>query len=91
MSWKEWKSARGSNLRANFWLYLVGNLRSDLAAARPFVRAIQDPFGALLSTVVTAPVRRAVQLDVRRFEQAEFMELDVKRDLDSAGQPVPSL
>jgi hypothetical protein len=79
MSWNEWKSARGSNLRASFWLYLVGNLRSDLAASRPFVRAIQDPFGALLSTVVTAPVRRAVQLDIRRFEQAEFMELDVKR------------
>ena len=78
MSWNEWKSARGSTLRESFWLYLVGNLRSDLAAARPFVRAIQDPFGTLLSTVVTEPVRRAVQLDVRRFDRAEFIELDVK-------------
>ena len=79
MSWNEWKSARGSGLRGSFWLYLVGNLRSDLADARPFVRAIQDPFGTLLSTIVTEPVRRAVQLDVRRFDRAEFIELDVRR------------
>jgi hypothetical protein len=85
MSWNEWKSARDSALRESFWLYLVGNLRSDLADARPFVRAIQDPFGTLLSTVVTEPVRRAVQLDVRRFERAEFIEVDVRRN--SAGHP----
>lgn len=78
MSWNEWKSARDSVFRERFWLYLVGNLRSDLAAALPFVRAIQDPFGTLLSTVVTEPVRRAVQLDVRRFERAEFLELDIR-------------
>jgi hypothetical protein len=86
MSWNEWKSARGSSLRESFWLYLVGNLRSDLAAARPFVRAIQDPFGTLLSTVVTEPVRRAVQLDVRRFDRAEFKELDVRRLSEGRGE-----
>src|SRR5450759_555896 len=86
MTWNEWKSARGSELRASYWLYLVGNLRSDLAAARPFVRAIQDPFGALLSTVVTEPVRRAVQLDVRRFDRAEFKELDVRRLSEGRGE-----
>lgn len=79
MSWNEWKTARGSDLRGRFWLYIAGNLRADLADARPFVRAIQDPFGTLLSTVVTAPVRRAVQLDVHRFEKAEYLELEVRR------------
>ena len=79
MSWNEWKSARGSALRAGFWLYLVGNLRSDLAGARPFLRAIRDPFGTLLSTVITEPMRRSIQLDVRRFETAEELELGVKR------------
>ena len=29
MSWNEWKSAQNSKLRAQFFLYLVGNLRSD--------------------------------------------------------------
>jgi Domain of unknown function (DUF3883) len=79
MSWNEWKSARGSALRADFWLYLVGNLRSDLAGAHPFLRAIHDPFGTLLSTVVTEPMRRSIQLDVRRFETAEELEIGVKR------------
>jgi Domain of unknown function (DUF3883) len=78
MTWNEWKSARGSELRASYWLYLVGNLRSDLAAARPFVRAIRNPFETLLSTVVSEPVRRAVQLNVHKFERSEFLEVTVK-------------
>jgi hypothetical protein len=78
MTWNEWKSARDSRLREQFWLYLVGNLRSDLAAARPFIRAVRDPFGSLLTTVVTAPVRRAVQLDLRDFTEAEHLELGVR-------------
>jgi hypothetical protein len=81
MTWNEWKSARDSRIRERFWLYVAGNLRSDLAAARPFVRAIRDPFGSLLSTVVSAPVRRAVQLDVQRFDQSEFLELDVRAEV----------
>jgi hypothetical protein len=80
MTWNEWKTARDSEWRERFWLYLVGNLRSDLAAARPFVRAVRDPFGALLSTIVTAPIRRSVQLDTRQFERAEFLELSVQRE-----------
>jgi len=44
MTWNEWKTARDSHLRQRYYLYLVGNLRSDLASAEPFVRAINDPY-----------------------------------------------
>ena len=80
MSWNEWKSASRSDLRTNFWLYLVGNLRSDLANASPFVRAINDPFGSLVSqTVEDSQLRRAVQLRVREFKTAEHLDLTVTR------------
>jgi hypothetical protein len=75
MSWNEWKSASKSALRDAFWLYLVNNLRADLPAA-PYVRAINDPFGTLLGEeTADATVRRAVQLRVREFEQAEELVL----------------
>jgi hypothetical protein len=78
MSWNEWKSARASHLRSLFWLYLVGNLRADLASSAPFVRAIGDPFGSLVGDEVhEQQVRRAVQLRVREFTEAEHLDLGV--------------
>jgi hypothetical protein len=78
MSWNEWKSARTSDTRAKFWLYLVGNLRADLGHARPFVRAINDPFGSLASRELEDHhVSRAVQLRVREFTEAEQLDLGV--------------
>ena len=78
MSWNEWKSARASHLRPLFWLYLVGNLRADLATSAPFVRAISDPFGSLVADEVhEQQVRRAVQLRVREFSEAEHLDLGV--------------
>ena len=78
MSWNEWKSARASHLRPLFWLYLVGNLRADLATSAPFVRAIGDPFGSLVADEVhEQQVRRAVQLRVREFTEAEHLDLGV--------------
>ena len=75
MSWNEWKSARADDLRSRFWLYLVGNLRADIPAP-PFVRAIRDPFGSLMSEEVSeTATRRAVQLLVRQFEEAEQLVL----------------
>lgn len=75
MSWNEWKSARSAELRDYFWLYLVGNLRSDLPAT-PFVRAVQDPFGSLMGEESEErATRRVVQLLVREFEEAEEMIL----------------
>lgn len=77
MSWNEWKTAGGSHLRERFWLYLVGNLRADLDA-KPYVRGIRDPFGALTSTEVTSEHRaRAVQLRVREFNSAEHLDLQL--------------
>lgn len=75
MSWNEWKSAQGP-LRRHFWLYLVGNLRADLHNASPFVRAVQDPFGALASSRYEDIIRRrSVQLRVREFVAADQLTL----------------
>lgn len=78
MSWNEWKTARSSSHRDLFWLYVVGNLRSDLPHADPYVRAIHDPFGSLVADETTEQqLRRAVQLRVREFKQAEHLDLGV--------------
>ena len=79
MSWNEWKTAGSSHTRERFWLYLVGNLRSDLGHP-PFVRCIRDPFGSLAGDEVTSERReRAVQLRVREFAEAEYLELGLRR------------
>ena len=84
MSWNEWKSASHSDLRANFWLYLAGNLRSDLDHATPYLRAINNPFGSLASkTVEDQQLRRAVQLRVREFTSAEHLDLTVTRQSET--------
>ena len=81
MSWNEWKTAKASQLRSSFWLYLVGNLRADLPHALPYVRAIHDPFGTLVANEFSDhQVRRAVQLRVREFKHAEHLELGVARE-----------
>lgn len=79
MSWNEWKTAKSNELRKLFWLYLVGNLRADIKNAAPFVRAINDPFGALVADEKTEQqLKRAVQLRVREFAVAEHLDLGVK-------------
>ena len=81
MSWNEWKSARASDIRQRFWLYLVGNLRADLGVAQPFVRTINDPFGSLASQEIEEHhVSRAVQLRVREFKEAEQLNLGVDNE-----------
>ena len=78
MTWNEWKTARSSDLRPFFYLYLVGNLRSDLRGARPFIRAIHDPFGAMFAVELEEVTRRrSVQLRVREFPMAEHLDLTV--------------
>jgi hypothetical protein len=85
MSWNEWKSARGP-LRELFWLYLVGNLRSDLHDSTPFLRAVHNPFGALAATESEEVVKkRIVQLRVREFAAADQLTLEVRRG--GEGQP----
>jgi hypothetical protein len=84
MSWNEWKTAGNSHAREKFWLYLVGNLRSDIGNP-PFVRCIRDPFGSLAGDEITSERRlRAVQLRVREFAEAEHLELGLASDGSAA-------
>lgn len=77
MSWNEWKSAAGS-LRQKYFLYLVGNLRSDLSEPNPFIRTIQNPFGQLAAEPRDSQLQqRKVQLAVHRFQKAEQLNLGV--------------
>ena len=80
MSWNEWKAARNGELRRLFYLYLVGNLRSDLGDAVPFIRAVHDPFATIWAEEVeqTSTTRR-IQLNVTQFKAAEQLELEVRR------------
>ncbi len=77
MSWNEWKSA-ASPWRGRFWLYVVGNLRSDVEAAYPYVRCIRDPFGSVAASPADVTHRRrSVQLRVREFIEADHVDLGV--------------
>src|SRR5205823_1727677 len=72
MTWNEWKTAASSALRGRFYLYLVGNLRSDLNGSTPFVRTIRNPFEQLIADVqINRAVSRKVQLAVHLFKEAE--------------------
>lgn len=82
MSWNEWKSAGSSALRARFYLYLVGNLRSDLEGTSPYVRTIRNPFEQLAAEVrVGHSVSRKIQLSVDLFKEAEHLVLSVCKSL----------
>jgi hypothetical protein len=90
MSWNEWKVA-GGPLRPHFFLYVVGNLRSDLKGATPFVRTVQDPFGQLAAEVsVARTTQRKVQLAVYSFREAEQLLLTVARNASHSQDPQPA-
>jgi hypothetical protein len=79
MTWNEWKSAATSSIRDRFYLYLAGNLRTDLTEGRPFIRTIHDPFAALWGQEVQdAGPRRSMQLNVLDFDLAEELILGVR-------------
>jgi Protein NO VEIN, C-terminal len=80
MTWNEWKTAKNSALRTSFYLYLVGNLRSDLAAAQPYIRTIRNPFDQMCAEVsVTRAIQKKIQLSVNEFREAEHLELIVRQ------------
>lgn len=80
MTWNEWKTAKASTLRGRFYLYLVGNLRSDLAAAQPYIRTIQNPVEQMVADVhVTQTPQRKVQLFVNEFREAEHLDLKLRQ------------
>lgn len=79
MTWNEWKTAKASTLRERFYLYLVGNLRSDLVAAQPYLRTIQNPFEQMVADVqVTQAIQKKVQLAVHEFREAEHLDITVR-------------
>jgi hypothetical protein len=78
MTWNEWKTAQNDQVRSHFYLYLVANLRSDLPDARPFLRAVRDPYATIRAQEqVDHSTTRRVVLRVAEFEQAEHLELGV--------------
>jgi hypothetical protein len=78
MTWNEWKTAASSTLRGRFYLYLVGNLRSDLDGSTPYIRTIKNPFEQLIAEIqVNRAVSRKVQLAVHLFKEAEHLDLSV--------------
>jgi len=79
MTWNEWKVSSNSGLARRFYLYLIGNLRSDIPGATPFVRTIRDPVSQLRADVtVEQRTQQKVQLRVDRFREAEEMVLSVR-------------
>jgi hypothetical protein len=79
MTWNEWKTAASSTLRGHFYLYLVGNLRSDLDGGIPYIRTIRNPFEQLIADIqIDRAVNRKVQLAVHLFKVAEHLELSVR-------------
>jgi hypothetical protein len=86
MSWNEWKSAGLNVLGQCYYLYLVGNLRSDIDGAVPFVRTIRNPFEQLRADIrADRTVNRKLQLAVHYFDEAEHLDLTVSRSSDPSG------
>jgi hypothetical protein len=84
MTWNEWKTAQNDELRSHFYLYLVGNLRSDLPDAPPFLRTVRDPYATIRADEqIDQSATRRVVLRVAEFDEAEHLELGVAaRDAD---------
>ena len=86
MTWNEWKTATASTLRERFYLYLVGNLRADLAAAQPYIRTIRNPFEQMVADVqIARSIQKKVQLAVHEFREAEHLDLTVQRLVPDGG------
>jgi hypothetical protein len=77
MTWNEWKTAQSDALRSRFYLYLAGNLRSDLPDAKPFLRTVQDPYQTMRSQEQEETRTRRVVLYVSEFGRAKELELGV--------------
>lgn len=78
MTWNEWKTAQSDALRSRFYLYLAGNLRSDLPEAKPFLRTVRDPYETMRTQEHVENTRtRRVVLFVSEFDRADELELGV--------------
>jgi hypothetical protein len=80
MTWNEWKSARDSGLKNRYYLYLVGNLRSDIPNNEPFIRIINNPFETLLNQMIKQQsVQTKFEIYTQYFKTAEEIKLGVKK------------
>ena len=86
MSWNEWKSARASTLRRFFYLYLVGNLRSDLGDTVPFIRTVHDTLSGLSGPRRSPKPPRPERSSYTslHFKEAEHLNLGVRKAEESA-------
>lgn len=88
MTWNEWKTAQNDDLRSHFFLYLVANLRSDLPDARPFLRAVRDPYATISADEHEGhSTTRHVVLRVEEFEEAEHLEIGVRFPNRTSARP----
>ena len=81
MTWNEWKTAQDSSLASKFWLYLIGNLRSDTNTT-PFLQMIRDPFTSIRSVEIREQsVKRKIQIYTSEFDEAEVVKLSPSEGL----------
>jgi len=75
ISWNEWKTARTADVKDEFYLYIVGNLRKDIRAD-PYLREIPNPFELLRAeTQEREETTKEVKVDISRFrKRAEVHE-----------------
>jgi len=79
MTWNEWKTAENGILAVRYWLYLIGNLRSDLNGSKPFLQMIRNPFARIRAVAVTEQsLKRKIQIHTGQFEEAEIIDLRTK-------------
>lgn len=79
MTWNEWKTAENGILAARYWLYLIGNLRSDLNGSKPFLQMIHNPFARIRAVAVTEQsLKRKIQIHTGQFEEAEIIDLNAR-------------
>lgn len=83
ISWNEWKTARTADVKDLFYLYIVGNLRTDIQSD-PFLRDIPNPFDLLRAeTHEQTETTREVKVDINRFrKRAEVRETSLTEPTD---------
>ncbi|MEO1936561.1 MAG: DUF3883 domain-containing protein, partial [Myxococcales bacterium] len=79
MTWNEWKTAKNGLLAEKYWLYLMGNLRSDLSDSRPFLQMVHNPFARIRAVAVAEhSLKRKIQIHTGQFVEAEIIDLRVR-------------
>lgn len=68
VTWNEWKTAMTNEVQDRFYLYVIGNLRTDVSG-EPYIREIRNPFTQLTSRErEQTQTTREVQVNVTHFD-----------------------